>query len=119
MTYRDPSISTEPCPGCKHEVPQGTAVCPRCPSPIDVGQFAELELKLRPHMRAARTFLGVVATLGILGTMVAGATGDDGSTLGHAVPAVFFAACFLASFRMPLGASIAAMAMLLLLQAEA
>src|SRR5258707_12326217 len=59
MGYREVPVGTERCLGCNGAVEEGTAICPTCGAPIDVSQFAELELKLKPHLRQARTALGV------------------------------------------------------------
>jgi hypothetical protein len=118
MPYRDAPVATVSCHGCRRGVPEGSEICPRCRSPIDIGQFAELELTLKPDIRAARTFMGVVAALGLLGAVLEGATIDSVSTLlWRAMPALFFAGCFLAAFKAPLGAAITALAAFLFLQA--
>lgn len=119
MTYRDVPITTEKCPGCYAEVPLGTPICPRCGGPVEIARFAELELKVKPNVRKARTFLGIVAGLQVLGLAMRAAEVSEGSTFELALSAAFYGGCFLVAFKKPLGAPIAAMAMFLFGQAAA
>jgi hypothetical protein len=120
MTYRDVPITTEKCPGCFTEVPRGTDVCPSCRAPIDISRFAELELKLKPDLRKARRFLGLVTALDAFWLFVAVAEGMGRSAIvARGFSVAFFGICFLVAFRRPLGASIAAMAMFLFGEAAA
>jgi hypothetical protein len=96
-------------------VPKGTELCPHCGDPVDISRFAELELKVKPDLRKARSFLGTVAGLGIVGLVISVA--GDASTatiLVTAIDAAVFGTCFLVAFWAPLGAAIAAMAVFLL-----
>jgi hypothetical protein len=111
MGYRDVPIATESCPGCHAEVPRGTEICPSCGSPVEIARFAELELRLKPSLRRARIFLGVVTALGAMELAAAAALGEG--TIAPAFSFVFFGTCFVVAFKRPLGASIAAMAMFL------
>jgi hypothetical protein len=117
MGYRDVPVATVKCPGCHAEVPTGTEICPKCDSPIDVGRFAELELRVKPDLNKARTFLGLVAMLGAVGLLFRLQNG--GSVVDEVATIVIFGACSLIAKKRPLGASIAAMAAFLFSEAMA
>ena len=76
-----------------------------------IAHFAELELRLKPALRRARIFLGIVAVLGAMDLAAAVAIGER--TIAPAFSFAFFRICFVVAFKRPLGASIAAMAMFL------
>jgi hypothetical protein len=63
MAYREASYDTESCLGCNSAVPAGTQVCPACGAPVEVAQYAELELALKPALRSARLALTIPATV--------------------------------------------------------
>jgi hypothetical protein len=126
MGYREVPAATERCPGCAAEVPQGSELCPSCGNPTDAGRLAELELKLKPDLKKARTFLGVLTGLEAVRLAIALATEHSGAAAlissaterSHAITTsavgvAFFGGCFLAAFRWPLGASITSMAVFL------
>jgi len=115
MAYREVRLATEKCPGCNAELPKGTELCPACGNPVDISRFAELELKVKPDLRKARIFLGVLTGLGMVGlAMRAGSGAGTGAIVGEGIGVAIFGACFLAAFWAPLGSSIAAMAAFLL-----
>src|SRR5262252_7902399 len=100
MAYRDVAVATERCPGCSTEVPRGTEVCPSCRAPIDISRFAEMELKLKPDLRKARRFLGIVTALEAFWLFVAVAEGVRRSAIvAHGFNVAFFGVCFLVAFR--------------------
>jgi len=114
VAFRDIPVATERCPGCEREIPKGAELCPKCGNPVDIERLAELELRLKPNLRKARTFLGMVAALEafwilplIVNHASAKAIGERGFVAG------LFSACFLTAFKKPLGASIAALALLI------
>jgi hypothetical protein len=107
----------ETCLGCNAAVEEGTALCPTCGSPIDVGQFAELELKLKPHVRQARAALGVATALFALCLLLLFSLGAPSATLVTAAfgTILFGGCCVLARWR-PLAASVIALAVFSALQ---
>jgi hypothetical protein len=113
MAYRDVPIAMEKCPGCYKEVPLGTQICPGCGNPVDISRYAELELKVKPDLRKARRFLGVVTALGAVGLLMSVAGENRRAAIDAAFSVAFFGVCFLVAFKRPLGASIAAMAIFL------
>jgi hypothetical protein len=111
MGYRDVPVEAETCLGCRTNVDQGTALCPACGAPIDITQFAELELKLKPHLRQARTALGVATGLFGLCLSLLFALGASGTMLmTSALGTALFGACFVMSAWRPLAASAVALA---------
>jgi hypothetical protein len=119
MGYREIPVATEACLGCKQTVDEGTAICPGCGSPIDIAQFAELELRLKPYLRQARGALGVATVIFGLGLWVLAAIGASSSSMGvasAAVGTVLFGGCFLISARRPLLASALALSVFTALQ---
>jgi hypothetical protein len=119
MAYRDVPMAVEKCPACCDEVALGAQLCPGCGNPIDISRYAELELKLKPDLKKARTFLAVVAALGAVGLLISLAGANRRSIVEQAFSVAFFGVCFLVAFKRPLGASIAAMAMFLFGQSAA
>src|SRR4051812_47896043 len=111
MGYRDVPVETETCLGCHATVDQGTALCPTCGAPIDITQFAELELKLKPHLRQARTALGVATALfGLCSLLLLAIQVSGVILLTSAIGTALFGACFALSFWRPLAASTVALA---------
>src|SRR5438034_6237352 len=117
MGYRDVPVATVTCPGCSAEVPADAELCPACGNPVDIARFAELELKVKPDLKKARTFLGVLTGLCAVGLALAAASERRSAIIASGFGVVVFGACFLVAFRRPLGASIAAMAVFLFNQA--
>ena len=117
MGYRDVPIATESCPGCHAQVPRGSELCPSCGAPVEIARFAELELRLKPSLRRARIFLGVVSAVGALDLFAAAALGER--MVAPAFSFAFFGTCFVVAFKRPLGASIAAMSLFVFHQAAA
>jgi len=111
MSYRDVPTSTEQCPSCEEQAPSGSEVCPHCGNPIDIARLAELELKLKPDLRKARTFLGVLTLLNVVALLIGLAGGHSPVAQGMSV--LLFGICFLVAKKRPLGASVAAMALFL------
>jgi hypothetical protein len=110
MAYREVPVGTEPCLGCGGEVEQGTALCPTCGSPIDVAQFAELELRLKPHLRQARQALAVATALfGCCLLLLASMAAPASILLSSMLGVVVFGGCYLLSLRRPLAASVTAL----------
>jgi hypothetical protein len=117
MGYREIPIGTETCLGCNGVVEEGTAICPACGAPIDIGHFAELELKLKPHIGQARTALGVATMLFALCLVLLFAVDAPSSTLVTAAfGTLLFGGCCVMSLRRPLAASVSALAVFSALQ---
>jgi hypothetical protein len=117
MGYREVPIGTERCLGCNSAVEEGTAICPTCGAPIDVSQFAELELKLKPHLRQARTALGVATAIFATCVLLLAALDAPPATLVTAgFGAVVFGGCCLLSVWRPLAASVIALSIFSALQ---
>jgi hypothetical protein len=117
MGYREVPVASDVCLGCKQTVEEGTALCPACGSPIDVVQFAELELKLKPHLRQTRTALGVATGLFGLCLLVLMAVQASGPVLAMTtLGTLVFGGCFLSSASRPLAASTIALAFFASLQ---
>jgi hypothetical protein len=117
MGYREVPVGTETCLGCRLAVEEGTALCPACGSPIDISQFAELELKLKPHLRQARTALGVATALFGVCLLLLIMLGAPGPTMATALlGTALFGGCCLLSIRRPLAASLTALAVFSALQ---
>lgn len=96
---------------------EGTALCPTCGAPIDVGQFAELELRLKPHLRQARAALAVAtAIFGMCFLLLVGLEAPAPAlvTAGFGV-AFFGGSCLLSAWR-PLAASVIALSVFSALQ---
>jgi hypothetical protein len=117
MAYREVPVGTESCLGCGGQVEQGTALCPSCGSPIDVAQFAELELRLKPHLRQARQALAVATALFACCLLLLMSMAAPGPILmASAMGVAIFGGCFLISLRRPLAASVTALAIFTSLQ---
>jgi hypothetical protein len=117
MGYREIPVGTETCLACNTTVEEGTALCTSCGAPIDVGQFAELELKLKPHLRQARTALWVATMLFAVCFLLLLSLGAPPSTLVTAVfGTLLFGGCCLLSARWPLAASVTALSIFSALQ---
>lgn len=107
-------MATERCPGCQQEIPKGSEICPKCGNPVDIERLAELELRLKPDLRRARTFLGAVVALELFWTLPLVVRGAPLRAISpRLATATLFGACFLAAFKRPLGAAIAALALLI------
>jgi len=110
MGYREVPVGTETCLGCNAVVEDGTALCPTCDAPIDVAQFAELELKLKPHVRQARTALAVSTFLFVLCLLMLFSLRASLSAVATAgFGALLFGGCYVLSARRPLAASVTAL----------
>ena len=117
MGYREIPVGTETCLGCNLVVEEGTALCPACGSPIDVEPFAELELKLKPHLRQARTALAVTTTIFATCLLLVVMMQVRGLTLWTALAGTLvFGGCCLWSIWRPLAASVTALAFFSALQ---
>jgi hypothetical protein len=117
MGYREVPVGTETCLGCNTAVEEGTALCPSCGAPIDVGQFAELELKLKPHLRQARSALGVATALfGLCLLLLAALRAPASTVVTAALGTLVFGGCCLLSRWRPLAASLAALSVFSALQ---
>jgi len=100
----------ESCLGCNAAVEEGIPLCPNCGAPIDVAQFAELELKLKPHVRQARMALGVATMLFGLCFLLLLSLQAPATTLATAgFGVVLFGACCLTSLRWPLASPLTAL----------
>ena len=107
------------CAGCEKQVQADAEICPLCGGPVDIARVAELELKLKPDLRKARTFLGIVTALETFWLLPPIVMHHTAGVVGRLFVVVFFGGCFAAAFRRPLGASIAALAMLIMSDALA
>lgn len=108
MPFRDPLLSTVPCPHCARKVDPGTEVCPRCGSPIDFGKYSRLLLTLEPAQKRARRWLGICAWIQTLLAFVAySATERSHHATGQIAIAAFFAVAWLLARKWPLGAPLA------------
>jgi hypothetical protein len=117
MGYRAIPVGTETCLACNTAVEEGTALCTTCGAPLDVGQFAELELKLKPLLRQARTALWVALALFAVGFLLLFSLGAPPATLATAVfGTLLFGGCCLLSARWPLAASVTALSLFSALQ---
>jgi hypothetical protein len=111
MGYREVPVGIETCLGCNTAVEEGTPLCPTCGAPIDVAQFAELELKLKPHVRQGRTALGVATSLfAVFFLLLAGLEAPATMLVTAGSGTLLFGACFALSGRWPLAASATALA---------
>src|SRR3954470_8345235 len=119
MPYREVPISLVRCAGCGKDVATGSEICPLCGDPVDISRLAELELKLKPNLRKARTFLGFVTALEAFWLLPLIVNRDGAALISRLVVVGVFGACFVAAFRRPLGAAIAALAMLVMSDAAA
>ena len=96
---------------------EGTALCPTCGAPIDVGQFAELELKLKPHVRQARAALAVATAIFAMCFLLLASLDAPAPTLVTAGFGVgLFGGCCLLSAWRPLAASVIALSVFSALQ---
>jgi len=110
MGYREIPVGTETCLACNAAVEEGTSLCTACGAPIDVAQFAELELKLKPLVKQARTALWVATILFASCVLLLFSLGAPPSTVGTAVfDTLLFGGCCLLAGRRPLAASVAAL----------
>ena len=117
MGYREIPVATETCLACNTAVEEGTALCTTCGAPIDAGQFAELELKLKPYVRQARAALWAATMLFAVCFLLLFSLGAPPSTLATAVfGTVLFGGCCLLSARWPLAASVTALSIFSALQ---
>jgi hypothetical protein len=108
MSYREPTIDTETCPGCRDQVPSGCELCPQCGSPVDIGRYAELVLGIKPALRSARRALFFSAALSALGLLLALApdVSPAAAAVQLAVAALFVVAAALVG-RWPFSATLA------------
>ena len=110
MGYREVPVGTETCLGCNTAVEEGTPLCPTCGAPIDVEQFAELELKLKPHVRQGRTALGVATFLfALCFLLLASLEAPAPMLVTSGLGTLLFGGCFLTAARWPLAASATAL----------
>ena len=117
MGYREIPVGTETCLGCDGVVEEGTTLCPACGSPIDISHFAELELKLKPHLRQARMALAVAASIFGSCLLLLLMLQVRGPTLWTAaLGTLLFGGCCAWSIWRPLGASVTALAVFSALQ---
>jgi hypothetical protein len=117
MGYREIPVGTETCLGCDGVVEEGTAICPACGSPIDISHFAELELKLKPHLRQARMALAVASSIFGSCLLLLMMLQVRGPTLWTAaLGTLLFGGCCAWSIWRPLGASVTALAVFCALQ---
>ncbi|HET6151203.1 MAG TPA: hypothetical protein VFH68_26940 [Polyangia bacterium] len=117
MGYREIPVGTETCLACNTAVEEGTALCTACGAPIDVAQFAELELKLKPLVRQARTALWVAMMLFATCFLLLFSLEAPSSTLATAAfGTLLFGGCCLLSARWPLAASVTALSIFSALQ---
>jgi hypothetical protein len=117
MGYREIPVGTETCLACNTAVEEGTALCTICGAPIDVGQFAELELRLKPLVRQARSALGAALMLFAICLLLLfslGAPPSMQATAGFGT--LLFGGCCLLSARWPLAASVTALSVFSALQ---
>lgn len=117
MGFRDVAGPVEACPGCQAEVAAGTRICPSCGGPVDIGQHAELELKLKPDLRKARYILGIVTGLGALSLLFQMASTGRSAWSNELFDVAFYGVCFVLAKRWPLGTCITAMSVFLFAQA--
>ena len=117
MGYREIPVGTETCLACNTAVEEGTALCTACGAPIDVAQFAELELKLKPLVKQARTALWVAMGLFATCFLLLFSLEAPPSTLASAAfGTLLFGGCCLLSARWPLAASVTALSIFSMLQ---
>jgi hypothetical protein len=117
MGYREVPVGTEKCLGCGGAVDEGTALCPTCGAPIDVGQYAELEHRLKPHIRQARAALAVATAIFAMCFLLLASLDAPAPTLVTAGFGVgLFGGCCLLSAWRPLAASVIALSVFSALQ---
>ncbi len=117
MGYREVPVGTEKCLDCGGAVDEGTAICPTCGAPIDVGQYAELELRLKPHVRQARVALAVATAIFSMCFLLLVSLDAPAPTLVTAGFGVgLFGGCCLLSAWRPLAASVIALSVFSALQ---
>jgi RNA polymerase subunit RPABC4/transcription elongation factor Spt4 len=108
MPFRDPLLSTAPCPHCARKVDQGTEVCPHCQSPIDFDNYTRMVLTLEPAQKRARRWLAICAGIQApLAFLTYAAAGLPHRATGQIAIAIFFAVAWLLARKWPLGAPLA------------
>jgi hypothetical protein len=117
MGYREIPVGTEKCLGCNGAVEEGTAICPICGAPIDVSQFAELELELKPLLRQARSALAVATGIfAVCFLLLASLMASPATLVTAAFGMALFGGCCLLSAWRPLAASVIALSVFSALQ---